>query len=629
MAILMALLLVAFLVPTSIQSCQSREHERSQVLGEAFGKPLTTGDILRANDDMNILRMVGVFVPQNLSGLEFHLIMEESRRMGIRVSQSELQTVELDARGLAEARARYRRSLESIRGLVARYMAAMYRSNGLNGEAVTATTPRVERAYRDQTQEVVCKLSIIDAKALADTIGVPTEEEIQEEFEAGKNRTTTINEDGHQFGYRLGNRVQIEYLTIDPAKVQDSIHVKESEAKEYYAAHRSQYTRSVPKVAATQSTQPAAPEYETIELSYEEAKEQVKRDRRQWKAVEEGQRVMSDLARAAREPWLNATPGPDNYLVPPAHAGELSFEGLRDRFSKTLPVEYVRTELLDREGLERLPGIGRSFIRVGQSGMMFADLALNVKGLGSTSRGDPVRGLNVLEPSEMLSIMRQRPGGRSEAYQSFVMRVLKYEPAGPPALDAVREAVIKNVRTRKAFEAAGEHARKLHARAQEAGIEAAAGEMVELRGLLSAADAAATTQPTAALTAMKYLEAFGPSVPKEKMTRQSAFLRGAGNALKLAKALFDASEATTQAAHRVVLVSSPSNEKWFVAELVEVKPLYEGEFADRRAALENRERQMIQGQLANDWFDPEKIYVRTGFKPAPGREGLIERNGRP
>jgi hypothetical protein len=57
-----------------------------------------------------------------------------------------------------------------------------------------------------------------------------------------------------------------------------------------------------------------------------------------------------------------------------------------------------------------------------------------------------------------------------------------------------------------------------------------------------------------------------------------------------------------------------------VAELLEVEPIYRGEFEQRRAELEQQSRWARFQQFWGAWFSPENIFQRAGFVPASAPE---------
>ena len=85
-------------------------------------------------------------------------------------------------------------------------------------------------------------------------------------------------------------------------------------------------------------------------------------------------------------------------------------------------------------------------------------------------------------------------------------------------------------------------------------------------------------------------------------------------------ALADETGPDPGAGHRVVVVPITGTRKWVVAELLEVEPIYRGEFEQIRREME-RQNSWYQGRLfGGAWFSPENIISRAGFVPAAAYE---------
>jgi len=61
--------------------------------------------------------------------------------------------------------------------------------------------------------------------------------------------------------------------------------------------------------------------------------------------------------------------------------------------------------------------------------------------------------------------------------------------------------------------------------------------------------------------------------------------------------------------------------RWVVGELLEVHPIYRGDFEAKRPQLEARLQFALQREFLSRWFDPDEIRRRTGFvEVRPGGE---------
>lgn len=626
MVVIMSLLLLAFLVGDVVQSMTSGANVRNEVRGEAFGVKYNLADVQRVYADASVLERLGIRrldVPDE----EMFLLYREAEELGVKLGREEvassLASQGVDRTALARLAHTLTRSPDALLDAVARQV-ALQQSVALQADAIHASQPRLERAFRDQRQEIVVKVSAIEAQAFLDAVPEPTEEELLKFFDERKDRLTEHSETELKFGYRYEDRVQIEYLTVDPKKVEPKIRVSEREAREFYEANRTKYVKSVPKPStqSTQTTQPRPPEFERVQLSFEDAQDQVKRDKRMEKAIAEAQKLVNEIERAARTPWLTSPPGEDHYLTPPAAEVIRSFEDLAREYSRKYEVEYHKTELLDLDGLAGLPGIGGT--RLGAMGprmTVFPQLATKVKGLAELGPREDVAGLNLLEPSP---VMMSFSGGARGPYQAYIFRAIKVEKSTPPAsIEPVRAKVVEDWKLTRAFALAEEHARKLADRAREVGLDAAVAEAEELKQLMAGATSrSATTRPDGK-PALKvdYVQRLGPTTPTQKITRSTAFVPPLGMVGTQMKKVFElaSADAATQPGRKVQLAPLPATQKWGVIEVVELKPLYAGEFDAQKAAVRQSLVRTDVGEFQASFFDEQNVRARTRFQPAPGR----------
>ena len=73
---------------------------------------------------------------------------------------------------------------------------------------------------------------------------------------------------------------------------------------------------------------------------------------------------------------------------------------------------------------------------------------------------------------------------------------------------------------------------------------------------------------------------------------------------------------TTMPPHLVVAAPSVRERKWAIVEMVELKPLYEGEFEQDREQRQQEAAQTVQRSFSTAWFDVDNVYKRAGFVPA-------------
>jgi hypothetical protein len=641
MLVVMSLLLVVFLIGDVISRAARTRSGVEAEIGRAFGKEITSLDLQRTHGKLDLLGKLGfadraVDPVQRLAWnlvaasaherervLAWYLLMEEARQMGVHVGREEVVAL-LGSQGiggnyLARVRDDSNRSLDSIYRLAGAWL-SIFKVEQIHAGALGGSLPRAEIAYRDEAQEALVKLAVIESTAFLPSVAEPTEEEIQAYFEEAKARETAHEEDRLVFGYRQPDRVQVEYLTVDPGRIQNKVSVRGREARRYYEQNKQKYVERVPRPTAS-STQPVWQQYDEVQRTYEEVEEQVREDCRAEKAIQEAQRLVNRMRDEARRPWEAAPRGEDHFRVAPADDALVSFEELRDKHSDLYEVSYGRTELLDIAGLQGAPGLGRASFQLGadpRNRVSAAALAFRVKGLVEADPEDAVSALNLFEPSRLLfESRRDRETRQQLPYQAYFFRVIRVKPSGPPdSIDLVREKLVQDLRLLKAHELAGERAQQLATSARAAGLETAVESAEDLKKLLAAAEEWASTQPEEVRgTSFGYTRYLVPFTPIGSFTRTPRHVGYVGLVPTLHKQVFALadSQPSTGPVHRVALVQVTEDQKWVVAELEEIKPIYAGDFEKRQVDLARATEYQERLHLMQAWYDTENILRRTGF----------------
>ncbi len=617
--VFMSLLLVAFLIPNTIQGLSSRGRSRNLKLGEAYGKTIHTTDIDFMRGELSVLRRLGVPVPLPEGALlECYLLKQEAKRNGIRISNDQVKDW-LRQRGVTND---YVQKIQDtthlpydrIYSIVGEWMAVL-RLADLQTAAIAPSLPRQEIAYRDQNQEADALFSLLSAEAFLDQVPEPTDEELQAFFDQWKSVPPPGRAGGSEteleFGYRLPDRVAVEYLTLDPATVTSEVTVRGTQVRDYFDEHRNEYAR-----VDTEAVPEPGQQAPRIQLTYEEAQDRVREDYREFRAMEMAQSIVNEMYDEAALPWHATGHDDDGFVNLPDQ--QISFEELRDKYAEKYPVEYARTELAGEVELRRVPIFGRSNLTEGTRRLPAARLALRVKGIindandTETRQQGPV--LNVLEPAPV--VMAPDPMYKRWAYQAVLFRVVEVAPSAPPeSLDGIRDEVVSDWKLAQAFELAGQHARQLAESAREVGLEQAVADATELRDILTASEQAATqpaeenAPPPRNPQYLSNLEPFASS----GLTRNSTNVKPrVGRTATLAHAVFDLANETGE--HHAAAVPIANQARWVVAELREVKPIYEEPFKQQLAQSALQVRRQEIGQFARGWFDPDSISARTGFE---------------
>lgn len=611
--IFMSFLLVAFLVPSQIQGCGQQRMYDEQELGELYGETVYRQDVQRARAEMEILQRLGM-LPATLDPLAYFLLTEEARQLGVRVDRDEVKEM-LVAGGVTDPvlQSIQRASgmpYERIYDAIGRFMAVM-RLGEMQAAGVTESLARKMVSYRDSIQEAVTEMSLIDARGLLHLVPEPTEEELLAFFEKYKAEEEGQSEEQLQFGYRLADRVKLEYLTVDPAAIERKVRVTSSEAKRFYEENRNRYVKEDPNAPPGMDGRPVQ-----VPMTPEEALEQARQDAREIKAIEAAQRLINDMYEVANRPWRNAPRDEKGFRTPPE--GEpISFAELREQHTDRFTVNYAATQLIDRNLLVQVADkFSQAALTAGRRRLRASQLAYRVKGILQEDPGDGWPVLNVGEPAPVVIAASEDMKHRS--YQAYLFRVVEVAPSAPPdSIDEVRERVVQDWKHAKAYELAGEYAEKLASRAREVGLEQAVEEATELKDALTRKDEPVTPlldsgPPT---DADRYLADLEPFAPKG-VTRERDFIRPKlDRTVTVPQKVFELADAPPAASgHAVAAVPQANKLKWVVVEFKELRPLYAGAFEAQLAATLRQQQRIENQRFMMTWFAPDSVVERTGFK---------------
>ena len=642
--VFMSLLLVVFLIGDQLQNWASKHGQQDVTVGRAFGRDITTADTRVMESKRFLLGQLGFGLAGWIEPLELYLLTTEARNMGIHVGHDQVKlrlaqqfgaAERADAR-LAAIQQRTGQSYATIFDIVGEWL-AVEQLVELQSSAAGESVSRAELDYRNQSQEADAELSVIDSEALLPFVPEPTPDELQAFYDEAKDRRTNHTEDALEFGYQLPDRVRIEYLTVDPAVVESKVRIRPREVKEYFESHHADYMKTVRSPASQSAEQPSP---ERVPMTFEEAETQARSDARREKATHEAQSLVNKIRRAAHQPWQLTARDNDGFRLPPPAAEIESFEELRSKFSDTYEVTYGTTELVGKEAISELfspkalPTLVRQRLGAepeyteGQASVTLSDLALRVQGLFTPEREDRLPVLSLLEPSPVMVRQINRLGERVPG-QSYVFRVVEVAPKGPPAsLDDVRRTVVADYKLLKAHEMAGEYARKLADAARQSGLAAAVEGATELKERLAASDE--TMQPqlppepgVSRPAASDYVKSLGPVEPSTPLTRDTTMISEVGETETVPREVF-ALASDTGSAHKVAVADVAYLYRWVVVELEGIKPIYAGEFEQKRVDLLRRGRAIDRQVLAIGWLAKDNVHRRAGFTRPAGWDDSSE-----
>lgn len=605
--VFMALLLVVFLIGDVLNSLVGgRGGPTTQAVGTAtaLDTKLTQIDLQHAKSMAQICSDIGM----RLSGDDVAnaLLLKEARNMGIRIGTDQVKSrliaqLQENVTTVVEAlMRRYTASEDTIYSFIGDGM-AVSQMVAIQSLAAGDSFARAKLNYRNQNQAAVYQHCTIDAEALLEDVAEPTDEEARAFFEENKDidpATATDSED-LVFGYRLPDRVKIEYITIDPGQIKIE-RIRTAEVRDYFEDFGRLYTKDGEPDPAAGPDAPPPQEPKT----FEEAETDVRADFRVYKGIQEAQRIMDVIRSEAFEPWLGQTRTDAGFYKTPSRV--VSLRELYDRYRKEgYPIEYNLTSLSTKQELMDTFNPRIPTLRLGRRSVTLPDYAFRTEGLFEPEENDNVGVLSIGEPTPVMMtnnfiIQRTMP------YQPYVAAVLEVAPAGPADNFEARKAEVKrNLKMRRAYELAGELAQQLAERAREVGLEQAYEEAEELKKTVAPAntEAVMTDMQTRQLEILKPSRVFG------RFTRGTSQIHNVGPTPGTAEKVFALAEQDGE--HKAGAIGIPRAKKWIVAELEEVKPVYQGDFEQRAQQMQSFiERYQVQMGL----LDPQNIRERTGYE---------------
>lgn len=494
LAVFGTLLMVVFTIQIPLEQCTPSPQDLA--LGTANGRELTRGDLTTAQVQLQVLSRLhlSLLVASRGEPITWLFMKEEAQAMGLSASQRQVdevlallnlsdETVAAAARSMQVSRDFLREAIrtwavvDSYRSLVhgfahlsvpdrlQRY--ALMAQSGWGGETFAYGDPYLSRPRAEwyvgavQSQVKIRSVLIPYLKHLGE-IGEPDEQTARELFERYKEVSAGEGKP-FRFGYRLPDRVRVEYVTLRMEEVQDTVEVTDREAVDYYHQHPEYFqaagSQAQPGLSAAEGAPAAVTTPQTVPIAgpdgsgvrpYSqvrgEAHDRVRRQKAQQRADQIIEAVRDMLMKQ-----IHGLPSAGAYRAVPDAFEPIPFsrvqQSIRERFATELDWVPDDGRWLARLDLELLAGIGGGVVAVpgrGDSGRerSFADYALSSRELESD---DAVLGklrLQLKCPSNALR------GGTAR----YVFRLTAVSRAQTPDFETVRDRVLRDAKTQAAYE---------------------------------------------------------------------------------------------------------------------------------------------------------------------------------
>jgi len=499
-----SLLMIVFLIQPVMSMFTA--DPMSFVTGRYEGGEITRRDLASANSQQMVLGRFGLILDRDpdeqndsSSSLRWALILKDAQRLGLSASTLEIESLrnaigrtQADIEKIADQmNATPGAILASLRDWLvvqqykelaagqsfmpgtrrAELMRRMLQDQrtyfyyeALGYGSTRLSKPLVEHFLQDQGSKVSGKIVVIRADQSLDEAPEPTPEQISELFEAYKDDLPGTAEP-YGFGYRIPDRVKLEYLTISMDQARQHVKVTEADLLGYYRQNPARYA-DAPDPGAEPAAQEAEPK------SYDEVRDQVIQDLSEDRAFE----LVDEMAKDAYGILYEDTRGmakEGDYRV----IGDVSLTSLRE-VADRLEAEYgllpqvriVTDAWVNADKLINLPGIGQSFLAselMNNRQVDFTSYVLSAKALKPETDNPllPHRLQVGLAGSPMISFDRSR----------HVFRLTAAEPSRQPlSMDEVREQVVSDARLVNAYKALTSVAESWRARAVDEGLDAVA-----------------------------------------------------------------------------------------------------------------------------------------------------------
>jgi hypothetical protein len=550
----------------------------------------------------------------------FMLLRHEAHEAGVRANQDEIESVMVNfrlARGDADDATQ-----ELARDAVTDVILIQSNFNRLAGN-IKVSGPMLEQVLAKVGQTIQLNVVEIPAADYVAKVPAPTTQQVQEQFSkyadvVPPNQVDPKNPYG--FGYRLPDRMKVQYLTIDRKEAEKTVEKRmsaydwEVQARLYYRTHKDDFPTTEPTTAPTASstTQPSplassttqpttAPAYEPYEKVADQALHAVRDPMVDKLMFDVSNKIMSMMTSdwraysgqfAASSSTTVPSTSPTAAAAPTTGYPSYSYlktvtDAIQKQFELRVFVsDYDRYQSAPE--LAELPGIGPAFEGSAARGSMnpFALIAMTKAKayLARSDKGTPAAQAQLMQPT----------GPISDAMRNaYIFRITDAQPAEPAKnLDDMREKVERDLKMVAAFDLA----------------QTAAGPILEsARGgsMLSAAMASGKRVITTPPITMP--PELGPDI------RLSP--KGQRDFADQAFTLLSAYNPSTNPSP-AKLITLPEDAKVYVAQLTKVSAQWNSDtfYSDdlsARAQLQS----MMAANLRQDWFNYDAAAKRLNYQP--------------
>jgi hypothetical protein len=467
---------------------------------------------------------------------------------------------------------------DALRMAVARFLPVVALVNRVESD-VKITQPIARRVI---AAEQLVQLAIVDLPAdhFQKSVAAPTPQQLQAQYEAFRDRIAPTDhpaDDPLGFGYKLPERVKLQYLTIPRDQLLKAVRANKSaydwevDERVYYYAHQDEFVGLPPAPATAPTTKPttdeAAAATQPTTRPFAEVQDKVASAVMAAPMADLAQQIASAIsARLATD--LKASQAPATDLAIKAYLDAVALD-IQKKFA-VFPVVTQTGDWLDAKALGQLPGIGEA---------MADDKSLVALAFPDA----PASALAMLEPSPLL---------KDAEGNTYIFRITQRDPAHSPPLSEVQAKVEADYRLAKSYAAAVDAGKALLDSAGKQGLSSAA-----------------LAQNLPVISTTPFQPGSGEPIPQYPLNSDS-------QAAAEAKAAELLSQATVDNPHPLALVELPADKKTSVMQLANVSsrvPPGEMYLLQFTGSL-TEARKLSQG-VASRYFSYDAVKSRLNYVP--------------
>lgn len=623
LAVFMALLLIVWLGGDALTALMRTDYDSGkETRGTAFGATVKLRDMWPSMHQAELLEHFGLPIwkapwmlvlmdlgeknPQMaaygvrnepLTNEEWYMLDTAARRAGVHVPPQAIEKFKerfgLTEQAMAAIQSRERRTAEeiddAIRSLLRVEQAAM-----MAAQALKVSEADLNELVRQTGEKARIVAAVLTDKSFVDNSWEPTPQEIQAQFEKYKNVTSQPG----TIGYEQPAAAQIEYIEVVRSALSRNQKVEEDEAYAYWKSHSSEFMKPTSQPA----TKPAEPKPYT---TFSEARPRVVAKLQDDRASEQAQRIAREIIDRLSAPWndLTTTRPTDAKTAPDSEKAADVYTKLVSEFNAKYPgaIRYAKLEMMTPEQLRTNPFGMATALRQTPQQMSLADAAFTVPGgndkdlQGGAQRF--FRGLFQTASDPFVTV----DGG------AVVMRTIAIRPKQAPAsIDLVRNEIVKDLRDARAHEEARKAAEKLQAEAAKVGVEAALDADAALKQKLGP-DAIKKPAPFPAQNLYSF---WGPP------TLYPANIPELQASPEVTEKIFAMAARTATQPVKVTVAEDKNQNRYIVAQMLEVLPVTQAELEKERARLLPVLQMQRRVEALRGWFDAKQIRERVQWVDA-------------